>query len=376
MSGSAGGGSGGSSCLSVFGLAYDATEREVHVLFSGCEGYIRCIVVPGKGSQKPYAFVQFEAQQDALFAMEGRQGTTWEEGAQPVAIELAKRDIPHKFVPRQQQWAAPRAEVASALPPARAAPGPPKRPRQETTLAVASPAATANTEAAVGGGGGGPRTLHLGGLPAALTQDTLDFFLSSNFGSHCLGGKLSDGGHGARTGRAFVGFLTHHDAREAQAMLEGFNWEGAVLRAEWARTEYRPPPPGDWQSSAVAPARAAAPARSLRSQAAVQSEADWRASAQAEDWGPARCTLHFTNLPGVDEQEFNSFIRERFPDQITFAHFKDTRDRRPPVAWVLFEAEELAVAALASHQTFEWHNTHVLVQYARTELDPNRFRGR
>merc|ERR1712091_128834 len=83
----------GSSCLTIFGLLHDASEREVHILFSSCPGYVRCIVVPGKDyRQKPYAFVQFDSQENAIAAMDSRQVTTWEEDAKPVSIEISKRD--------------------------------------------------------------------------------------------------------------------------------------------------------------------------------------------------------------------------------------------------------------------------------------------
>mmetsp|Transcript_92991 Transcript_92991/g.203556 ORF Transcript_92991/g.203556 Transcript_92991/m.203556 type:complete len:175 (-) Transcript_92991:22-546(-) len=95
-----------SSCLTVFGLAPDATEREVHVLFSGCPGYVRNVVVPGKNSQKPYAFVQFSRPEEALAASEARKHTSWSVGVLPIVIELARRDIPESFTARQDRCAA------------------------------------------------------------------------------------------------------------------------------------------------------------------------------------------------------------------------------------------------------------------------------
>jgi len=376
-------GAGGSSCLSVFGLAYDATEREVHVLFSGCMGYSRCIVVPGKGTQRPYAFVQFVDQKDALVAMESRQGTTWEDGEQAVSIELAKRDIPDKFGPRQ-----PRGQytvIEHAMGPALLPPG--KRHRQEP-LGAMTPAATYSltpqpqTTAPLDPSG--PRTLHLGGLPHELTQADLDSFLEANFCSNCLGGSLDLGGGGRggsmSTPRAFVGFTSHQAAADAQAMLEGFNWEGAQLRAEWARTEYRPPVgergKGAGGGFGDVPAIPALMAPSPRGPAPIHYRNVWEAqiTPHYDDRSGAKCTLHFTNLPFMAESEFSEFLTVSFPEQVSCAHFKDLRDGRPPVAWVLFIDENVAAAALSSHQMFDLRGSQVVAQYARTELDPAKFR--
>ena len=36
------------------------------------------------------------------------------------------------------------------------------------------------------------------------------------------------------------GFISHEAAAAGQAAVEGMNWDGYVLHAEWARTEFRP----------------------------------------------------------------------------------------------------------------------------------------
>uniref|UniRef100_A0A7S1S019 RRM domain-containing protein n=1 Tax=Alexandrium catenella TaxID=2925 RepID=A0A7S1S019_ALECA len=382
------GGGGNSACLSVFGLPYDAAEREVHVLFSGCPGYNRCIVVPGKGSQRPYAFVQFGEQQDALSAMESRQGTTWEEGVQPVSIELAKRDIPDKFQPRQvRQY--PLSDQADYNGPSHggaAVPPPAKRPRQEALTQYGNQSE-----------GDGPRTIHLGGLPLGLSQADLDHFLQTNFGDSCLGGSLDAKGGAMAAPRAFVGFASHQAASEAQGMLEGFNWDGAQLRAEWARTEFRPQGAGGGRALAapvsVPPPRGAPagqrswegpPSQGRSWEVAPPSgHRSWEGASPAWDQprgggqdrgGAVKCTLHFTNLPFMSEDDFSNFLGVTFPDQIVCAHFKDSRDGRPPVAWVLFTDDGHAAAAAHSHHSFDLQGSQVLVQYARTELDPSKFR--
>ena len=157
------------------------------------------MVVPGKtAAQKPYAFVQFSSPDEAMMAAEARQGSTWEAGAQPVSIELAKRDIPETFVPRQPQPLRAAAGGPLSGPVGGPLEAPPrKRPRLE--------AYGHGALSQVRGGGDGPRTLHLGGLPGALTQEDLDAFLAANFDPHSLrGGTLSPASGGAQTGRAFV----------------------------------------------------------------------------------------------------------------------------------------------------------------------------
>lgn len=391
------------SCLSVFGLAFDATEREVHVLFSGCPGYVRCVVVPSKReAQKPYAFVQFDSVDNAAYATESRQGTTWEEGGPSVSIEPAKRDIPEHFGARQDVRALPQVGPNQVLPA--------KRPRydrdswngyQQDSWGVKDsggqppppihpPPYEAEPPVLSQLPDDGPRTLHVGGLPPGIRQEDLDAFLRANFGDSIIGSKLSSDAKGkAGLGRAFVGFTTHPAAQEAQSLLQGFNWDGAVLHAEWARSEFKfgagavskgGPPlqferPGKGfltQSSRVAewPAERAAVGPPQWAVAPLLHSQGYR---KAEGGGPR--TLHFTNLPAISEDEFHEFIAGTFPDQVTSARFKETNDGRPPVAWVLFVDDFVAAQVAKTHLSFDWHDMQVAVQFARSELDPTKVRG-
>merc|ERR1719422_1282713 len=105
--------------------------------------------------------------------MKARHGTTWEEAQSPVKMELAKRDIPAKFTPRQQphhgaliphhQDLTTRKPTADLLPA--------KRPRQDDGWGFAGDATAMRYSGSQlarrnGGDDEGPRTLHLGGLPA------------------------------------------------------------------------------------------------------------------------------------------------------------------------------------------------------------------
>lgn len=392
------GGSGGhtSSCLSVFGLPWDVKEREVNVLFSGCPGYARCLVVPGKSGQLPYAFVQFDSIMNAAMAMESRRGTTWEQGANPVSIEIAKRDIPDTFGPRQEQWAEPWSGVgwqSGSSGPGQASIGPwqqdldmgqvpaAKRPRHEDAMTRITPVPQFIQPPPQQAQSDGPRTLHLGGLPAFVQQADLDSFLSTNFAGSCIGGTLASGGaKNSAFGRAFVGFMSHEAAINAQAILDGFSWEGAVLRAEWARTEYVPQGSGkgDASGGSVAavpqpPPPQPAPPQPTPPLPALQwimpGAKGGGASGKPGGGGSAKRTLMFTNLPFWTESEFQDDIMARFPEQIAAVQFKDQLDGRPPVAWALFVHEQAAEAALSQADQLGYR-----AAFARSELDPSKLR--
>lgn len=374
----------------MFGLAFDATEREVHVLFSGCAGYIRCIVVPGKNAnQKPYAFIQFDSQDSAVSAMDSRQNTCWEEGAPVCKIEVSKKDIPDSFHARQAR-VEPSYGPAHYVVPQGISQPPAKRHRVEEAWAPAPPPARYPPPTSGGGYASstqdGPRTLHVGGLPGGMVQADLDDFLASNFGAECIGGKLTGGGKGkGGSDRAFVGFVSHDAAWRAQGALEGLLWDGHTLHAEWARSEFN------------APQGQAAQAPDLRSSTAWsapphkghhssfgkggKNEPTWGAPTWKADGkkgggkkggSEPKCTLHFTNLPQVSDSEFGEYMTVTFPDQVTFSRFVDNRDGRPPVAWVRFVDGATASDIASSHANFDWLGSWVSVQFARSELDPNK----
>lgn len=382
------------------------------MLFSGCRGYVRCLVVPGKREgQKPYAFVQFDSPDNAAHATEARQNTTWEEGGPAISIEAARRDIPEHFSGRQEGVRPALGLVGPSQP------LPAKRPRYEGDAGHGADVWAGGElrqdvwEGDAGHGAGvqtsalmppshfgetfrqadaqsaqqqGPRTLHVGGLPPGILQEDLDAFLHANFGEGILGSKLSaDNGKGKAwglgncLGRAFVGFTSHAVAVEAQSLLQGFNWDGAVLHAEWARTEFKFGPPGGGPSpakGAPAPLQFARPGKGSGTAVGPPAAQLWGAAASPLETGAKR-TLHFTNLPAISEDEFHNFIAGTFPDQVTSARFKETHDGRPPVAWVLFVDDFVAAQVAKTHLSFEWHDMQVAVQFARSELDPSKVRG-
>lgn len=113
------------SCITIFGLAHDATDREVHVLFSGCPGYVQCKLVPNKDhTQRPFAFVQFETPDEAVHATTSRSGTVWDVGMYPIAIEISKRNMPGV------------AEGAGGQPPQAVRPPPARVPAQQGCCAA------------------------------------------------------------------------------------------------------------------------------------------------------------------------------------------------------------------------------------------------
>jgi len=412
----------------VFGIAYDATEREVHVLFSGCPGYQRCLLVPSKtGSQKPYAFVQFDTPSNAALAMESRNGSDWGEGAgQSIAIEPAKRDIPSHFESRYANWktggsgsggfpqplaahqnaAAPQfhhrpwdamGQGASAFPPA-------KRPRTESLLekpfhvALPQPQLEAEDD-------GEPKTLHLGGLPVGLVQVDLDVFIAQNFPNSVVGSTVVDPGRSGKPGQnptAFIGFVSHAAAEYAHQQLNGFVWEGSTVRAEWARKEYKPLNGGggggsqqDYVATAVnnivsaaypLPLSLPAPVAAAAMQKTFPSESQQFLPPQPLDassfampvperprhdytrFGSATRTIHFTSLPFVEEAELRENLQTLYGEQVLASKFKLTQDGRPPVAWVLFADEQMA-NMIAKGETVDWLGHQVNAAMARTELE-------
>lgn len=398
------------SCLTLFNLAGDATEREVHVLFSGCPGYSRCAIVPPKEYAKPYAFVQFDTPENALAAMEARQGTAWDTNMPPVRFELSKKNMPDHFGPRQvsqpsgfaearpqyvigagawqQNPPQPAVVVGSQQPAA-------KRPRVEagggSVHVPAPPPAPARTVpppgvGAVGGGaavapaaaaGERPRTLHVGGLPAGLTQGDLDQFLANQFQQTITGSRLHEDG-GSGPGRAFVGFTSHWAANTAMTTLQGFDWDGATLQASWARKELNvqhvaatsgaPPPPDSAAATYTGPPGSAGRGGKGcgKNHDAGLNGGGWHGHGGEQKGG--KCTLHITGLPFIDEEDFRQLLHELLGGDVVGSRFVDKHDGRPPVAWVRL-ADEGAAELVASCGLLDFGGTQAAVGFARTELD-------
>ncbi|CAE7312963.1 unnamed protein product, partial [Symbiodinium sp. CCMP2456] len=77
-------------CLAVTGLPADATPRELHVLFSGCPGYVASSLVL-EDNQAACAWIHFDTSDSALTAAKSRRNTSWVVG-QKVDLEVRRPD--------------------------------------------------------------------------------------------------------------------------------------------------------------------------------------------------------------------------------------------------------------------------------------------
>jgi hypothetical protein len=81
--------SSGVPCLSITNLSDDATPREVHILFSGCPGYVKSYLAYDSNEKRLWGIVHFESEEDAQEAAESRSGTTWD-GTRSIRIDLGR----------------------------------------------------------------------------------------------------------------------------------------------------------------------------------------------------------------------------------------------------------------------------------------------
>lgn len=82
-------------CLAVCGIPVDATSRELHILFSGCPGYMFCTGV--LDGDKPYALVHFSQPEHALQAAKSRKNTSahcdcWNASGAKVDFEVRRSE--------------------------------------------------------------------------------------------------------------------------------------------------------------------------------------------------------------------------------------------------------------------------------------------
>lgn len=77
-------------CLAVCGIPVDATSRELHILFSGCPGYMFCTGV--LDGDKPYALVHFCQPEHALQAAKSRKNTSWDASGAKVDFEVRRSE--------------------------------------------------------------------------------------------------------------------------------------------------------------------------------------------------------------------------------------------------------------------------------------------
>eukprot|EP00662_Eupelagonemidae_sp_cell21_P042039 gene42039-7424_t len=85
-----------------------------------------------------------------------------------------------------------------------------------------------------------------------------------------------------------------------------------------------------------------------------------------------RKTLHFTNLPRIDEADFRDWLQDNFSSEDVIAHRFSAGDSRPPVAWVLFANSDLARHWLDQYNGKSWAGSRLRVEMARRELEPDK----
>lgn len=118
-------------CLSVCGISEDATQRELHILFSACPGYVSSSILNDEASKRPYALVQFQDADLVLQASAARQGTYWE--ACSVSSEGSPRSRAREDAGVTASSPPSRSFPRSAAPPS--SPSSPSRPKVEACRA-------------------------------------------------------------------------------------------------------------------------------------------------------------------------------------------------------------------------------------------------
>lgn len=104
--------------LLINGIAADATEREVHVLFSGCLGYYGCAVVhdgdcEAGAARRSHALVYFATGESAAAALQARVGTTWTSDAPPVTISILGAMVDERSSPGSERLLSFEGDVAA-----------------------------------------------------------------------------------------------------------------------------------------------------------------------------------------------------------------------------------------------------------------------
>eukprot|EP00756_Hemistasia_phaeocysticola_P051697 Hpha_TRINITY_DN26874_c0_g1::TRINITY_DN26874_c0_g1_i1::g.17372::m.17372 len=308
--------------LSVFGIAMDATERELHLLFSGEEGYEMSIITRGRG--RPFAFVQFDSAENAENARKRKEGMCWDPDYrdESIRVEFGKRNIRE----------GPSGAVV-------------KRPRIDASGNM--------TMVNVPGPGGRVKTLHIAGLPMGITQELMETFLTANFPCQWNGVVMRGLGDRSRPPLAFVGFLSYEVAAEALKAINGFEWEGSKLRCDWAMRDLNPS-----GGASMAP-----PPMPMISRAPAQLP-----HALVPDPDSGKRTLHFTNLPRIDADDFRDWLTDNFSEgDVIGNRFAGSDDSRPPVAWVLFATPELAKHWQEAYNGKAWAGSKLRVEMARRE---------
>ena len=205
-SGSTGGSEMAIKTLFVAGLPYDASDRELYLLFGVCKGYDKSMVVKKDNGKRPYGFVNFESLETAEAAAQKLEGFQFDP-ADPVKLktELSRKNTPDWF-----------------------------------TTSCASPASVTRRLKSMPTN---PRTVYVTGAPSTVSKELFDALIATNFAGHVAGMRYTPPTD-SKTSFAFVGFNTHEQARAAVERLEGYVWThdgvASTLCASFANTEWNP----------------------------------------------------------------------------------------------------------------------------------------
>ena len=80
----------GEAALLLTGLPKDATEREVHILFSACPGLLRCSIYDSPRAAARWGLAHFTSRSDADAALSARRGSTWGPSLPCINLQLAR----------------------------------------------------------------------------------------------------------------------------------------------------------------------------------------------------------------------------------------------------------------------------------------------
>ncbi|KAJ9455437.1 Protein couch potato [Diplonema papillatum] len=192
--------------LFVAGLPYDASDRELYLLFGSSEGYDKSMIVRKDGGKRPYGFVNYQNNDCAEAAKERLDGFQWDP-TEPLKLkcEQSKRNTPDWF-----------------------------------TTTCASPASISRRLASLPKN---PKTLYVTGVPSTVSKELFDAFIITNFVGQ-VGGMRYTLPTEKKNSFAFVGFVTHEQAKTAMERLEGYVWNhesvSSTLHATFANTEWNP----------------------------------------------------------------------------------------------------------------------------------------
>ncbi|KAJ9455438.1 Protein couch potato [Diplonema papillatum] len=295
----------------VAGLPYDATDRELYLLFGSAEGYDKSMIVRKDGGKRPYGFVNFTNSRDAAQMKDQINGFQWDPN-DPIKLkaELSKRNTPDWFT-------------------AACSPSGSAEQRKKDILARQ------------------PKTLYITGLPRTVGKELFEALVTANFPGQVPGMRYTPRVD-QKPAFAFVGFHEHQQAKAAMERLEGYVWthEGvsSAIHASFANTEFN---------------------------TAANETASTSPSDQANRV-PGYRTMHIAYLPySCTKETLERQLEQDFPAQVEAMRFQQKTGKQP-FAFVLFKTADAAGQAINRYHGNVWEGAQLKASQARTELDVTR----